>query len=1145
MKRFLFLSFLLISVAAYSQTTYYWVGGAGPSSFTSNSNWNTALDGSGTTRSASAANDILIFDGTNIGGTTPSTGLVIATATSTACGQLKLQNNARVQLGRASAGSANITINGDGSPLDDLVVSAGSVLTLGSAIYNYDVRIVMAAAATGSVSGTVYLSPLSTSVHTASYITAAAANSLVFQPGSACHITDSTTASGFNGSVAGAIIFKNTASLYYYTGRSPIGNNSTTQYTLFEPGSNLYFMQSTVSYVDGTTAYASSSWVNQKVLANVYIMNGSTVKADGPVFKIENFTIDNGSNFTTHTSGNTPVIGNLVVNGSLNAPSGSSNILVIGGSSPQTISGTGTIDVPTLTIGNHSNVTLAKSVSVISAANLYGKLDFGATSQITGPGTFTSRVEQTAASVSGNTTTGSFNITGVTGTIASVVGLRIEGPGIDANTNVVGFSSGSAVINLSKPAIGNTTGSAFTFISDTAIIATANTNGLDSLTGSVVVVGTKNFQSGTSYILNGATTWPFGITSGSAVTTINSHFVEVNAPITVNRSLNVIDHLTINGKMTLRPLDEVHVITGAVLNGTPNNTRYIATGYDAGTGDQSFFKIDAVTTTTLLPVGTVTNYLPVTVTPTSSSSFTLAVFEGITSNGTITGTALTAAQKQTVVNAVWNITRPAGSGDVNLQLGWQTGLEGSTFTTLPNSDIGLIQNTGSSWALPIGTGDNTANTVAATVSSFGSFSAGAVPPSQPFIFNAIPVKTYGNADFNGGATSLNTTQPIVYTSSNPAVATIVGGNIHIVGQGTSDITASQASDGFYPAASVTRTLTVNKAPLTITVNNLVKFEGTANPPLTVSYSGFVLSETSAVLLTPPVLATTATTASTPGTYPITVTGATAANYDITMVNGVLTVQAKQTQTITFNTLPTKTYGNADFTVTATSTNNTIPVTFSSSNTSVATVTGNTVHIVGAGTANIIAAQAGNDGYFPAANVSRPLTVSKANLTIRVRDTTKVEGEVNPPFTVTYTGFVLGETVANLLTPPQVSTAATTSSAAGYYPLTLVGATSNNYNIVYTHGRLTIFPPGGNGQSYLNAFMPNSNTLTVRVFSTEPKLGDVYLFDMNGKSLLKKNMFMPAGFINMDVPVGTIPSGIYVVAVRGNGVDLKKTIAIVK
>ena len=39
-----------------------------------------------------------------------------------------------------------------------------------------------------------------------------------------------------------------------------------------------------------------------------------------------------------------------------------------------------------------------------------------------------------------------------------------------------------------------------------------------------------------------------------------------------------------------------------------------------------------------IPVGTVTDYLPVTITP--AADFTVAVFNGITANGMITGTAL-------------------------------------------------------------------------------------------------------------------------------------------------------------------------------------------------------------------------------------------------------------------------------------------------------------------------------------------------------------------------------------------------------------------------------------------------------------------------------------------------------------------------
>jgi hypothetical protein len=1146
MKKVLFTIFLVMSAGMiYGQTTYYWVGGTAPTSYTSNSNWNTQLNGGGTTRAAAAANDILIFDGSNVGGTVPTTGLVTATATSTNSGRLVLQNGALVNIGRASAGSAAITINGDGTAADDLVVGAGCMLTLGSAIYNYDVSVVVSATATALISGTVYLSPLSTTVHTRSFITAAAANSVVFATGSICHITDSTATSGFNASVQDGVLFKTGSSLYYYTGRSPIGNNSTTQFTNFEPGSNLYFMRSNVSYIDGITAYASSSWVNRKALANVFIQNSSTIRSDGPLDKAENLTIDNGCTFITHTSGVTPILGNLTVNGTLNGPGGSTNVIVMGGNTPQTISGTGTMDLPSLLVANYSDVTLVRTVNVIGSTNILGKINFGSTNQLTGPGAFSSRVNATAATITGNTVAGSYRISNVVGTLTGNTGLKVTGNGLAANTNVTGFSTGNFVVLLSKPATSTVTGATFTFGSDTATMVTANVNGLDSLTGSVVVVNTKTFQSGTSYIINGATTKPFGITSGSSATTIDAGFLDINAAVTINRSINIYNHLLVNGKLTLRPLDLVHIFPGSAITGSFSNTKYIATDYNAGTGAQSFVQIDGVASSTTIPIGTTVHYLPVTITPTSVSDFSAATFTGITANAMITGTPLPPYLKQQVVDAVWNINRINGSGNATVQINWPAVLEGSTFTTLPDIDLGLIKNNGSSWDVPFGTANNTTNVATGTVSSLGSFSAGAVQQVNPFVFNPIPIKTYGNPDFNGGATSLNTTQPIVYTSSDPLVATIVGSNIHITGAGTSIINASQATDGNYPAASVNQTLTVNKAALTIKADDKSRFEGVANPTLTVTYTGFVLGETAVVLLTVPSISTTAVLASPPGTYPITVSGATAANYNITHTNGILTVVPKQNQTITFNTPATKTYGNADFAAGGTSTNNTIPITYTSSNPAVATITGTNIHITGAGTSTITASQAGNDGYFPATPVSRTLTVNKANLTIRVLDTVKITGQPNPAFTITYTGFVLGETVANLTTPPVATTTAIDISSPGYYPITLSGATSSNYNFIYTNGRLTVLPVTGTGEKYISAWRNTSGNLTVRVYSNTPVLGDIVVYDMAGRPLAKKNLYMPVGFISTDLPALHWPSGTYVVTIKGNGVDLKTMILFVK
>ncbi|MFO0507794.1 MAG: hypothetical protein ACK5YS_02865, partial [bacterium] len=97
------------------------------------------------------------------------------------------------------------------------------------------------------------------------------------------------------------------------------------------------------------------------------------------------------------------------------------------------------------------------------------------------------------------------------------------------------------------------------------------------------------------------------------------------------------------------------------------------------------------------------------------------------------------------------------------------------------------------------------------------------------------------------------------------------------------------------------------------------------------------------------------------------------------VSQTLTVQ-KAVQIITFAALATKTFGDADFALTATGGASAQPVTFTSSNPLVATVVGSTVTIVGAGTTDITASQDGNDNYLAATAVVRPLAVNKANQT---------------------------------------------------------------------------------------------------------------------------------------------------------------------
>lgn len=106
---------------------------------------------------------------------------------------------------------------------------------------------------------------------------------------------------------------------------------------------------------------------------------------------------------------------------------------------------------------------------------------------------------------------------------------------------------------------------------------------------------------------------------------------------------------------------------------------------------------------------------------------------------------------------------------------------------------------------------------------------------------------------------------------------------------------------------------------------------------------------------------------------------------------------KLNQTITFNALTPRTFGNAPFALSATSTSG-LPVSFSSGTPSVASISGNTVTIVAPGTTVITASQAGDNNYNAASSVQQTLivyaaepTAQPSNLTFNNRTTSSLNG----------------------------------------------------------------------------------------------------------------------------------------------------------
>lgn len=84
-----------------------------------------------------------------------------------------------------------------------------------------------------------------------------------------------------------------------------------------------------------------------------------------------------------------------------------------------------------------------------------------------------------------------------------------------------------------------------------------------------------------------------------------------------------------------------------------------------------------------------------------------------------------------------------------------------------------------------------------------------------------------------------------------------------------------------------------------------------------------------------------------------------------------------------------------------------------------------------------------------------LTVNPKNLVVTAEDKARMQGKVNPNFSVLYSGFVNGDDPKKLTVQPTVTTTASTGSPAGIYDLVPSGGMADNYAFVYKSGKLTV------------------------------------------------------------------------------------------
>ncbi len=204
----------------------------------------------------------------------------------------------------------------------------------------------------------------------------------------------------------------------------------------------------------------------------------------------------------------------------------------------------------------------------------------------------------------------------------------------------------------------------------------------------------------------------------------------------------------------------------------------------------------------------------------ANGNYTIAWTKANQATLTVVVTPSTVAYGST---AALSSTGGSGTGAVTYSVGGSTGCSVAGTTLSVTSVSGTCSVTATKAA---DTNYNSATSSAVTVTLQKA--------DQTITFGPLPILAVGEPNYPPGGTA-SSGLTVSYASSNTAVATIVGGNIHIVSAGTTTITASQAGNTNYNAAvPVAQGLTVAPNMQTITVTQHAPASAAYNSTFTVA-----------------------------------------------------------------------------------------------------------------------------------------------------------------------------------------------------------------------------------------------------------------------------------------------------------------------
>ena len=339
----------------------------------------------------------------------------------------------------------------------------------------------------------------------------------------------------------------------------------------------------------------------------------------------------------------------------------------------------------------------------------------------------------------------------------------------------------------------------------------------------------------------------------------------------------------------------------------------------------------------------------------------------------------------------------------------------------------------------------------------GTYTVRSATLSQTSItLSPISGKRYGDQPFAPIYSTNNSETEMQFAIGNPEIVAYKNGQLHILKSGTTTLKAYQESGfNFTEGESDEIMLTIEKAPLRVNVKDTVRIEGENNPVFSLTYSGFINGDDASVIDLEPTATCTADISSPGGYYDISVSGGEDDCYEFAQyIGGTLLVKGKTR--ISIDKISGKRYGDLPFAPVCSTNNDESPVRFEIADTEVARIENGKIVILKGGTTTLKAYQEESALFSDGESEEISFTVEKALLSVSADNAVRIEGEDNPTFSLSVSGFINGEDISCIDQMPTATCTADISSPGGYYDISVSGGEDDCYEFAqYIGGTLLV------------------------------------------------------------------------------------------